>query len=30
VTGAVVMLELAALGGRAVLAPLPVESLYIV
>lgn len=30
VTGAVVMLELAALGGRAILDPLPVESLYIV
>ncbi len=30
VTGAVVMLELAALGGRAVLDPVPVESLYIV
>jgi adenine phosphoribosyltransferase len=30
VTGAVVMLELAALGGRAVLEPLPVTSLYTV
>ena len=30
VTGAVVMLEIAALGGRAVLVPLPVTSLYTV
>ncbi len=30
VTGAVVMLELAALGGRAVLDPLPVTALYTV
>jgi adenine phosphoribosyltransferase len=30
VTGAVVMLELAALGGRALLQPLPVTSLYTV
>ena len=30
VTGAVVMLELAALGGRAVLEPFPVTSLYTV
>lgn len=30
VTGAVVMLELAALGGRAVLAPLAVDALYTV